>query len=192
LIWLILVAVVFVAGGTWLFAMSLPMRLAVLGLGLAGAADYWFIGQPGMSDRPLEMRLAEIEQMIRTSPERLTEKEAIAIAERRAREHPTDPTPHLMIARIYESLAQRAQAEGMRSRAAYKLEELIDRNRLLKPGMAVVDLGAAPGGWTRRCIGVSPPLIQGGSKGVARPPLGKALNHGAVDVTKLSPFTLTT
>lgn len=46
-----------------------------------------------------------------------------------------------------DPFVKKAQAEGMRSRAAYKLEELIDRNRLLKPGMAVVDLGAAPGGW---------------------------------------------
>jgi 23S rRNA (uridine2552-2'-O)-methyltransferase len=44
---------------------------------------------------------------------------------------------------------KRAHAEGLRSRAAYKLEELIDRDRLLKPGMAVVDLGAAPGGWSQ-------------------------------------------
>jgi 23S rRNA (uridine2552-2'-O)-methyltransferase len=44
---------------------------------------------------------------------------------------------------------KRAQAEGLRSRAAYKLEELIERDRLLKPGMVVVDLGAAPGGWTQ-------------------------------------------
>ena len=44
---------------------------------------------------------------------------------------------------------KRAQAEGMRSRAAYKLEELIERDRLLKPGMVVVDLGAAPGGWSQ-------------------------------------------
>lgn len=44
---------------------------------------------------------------------------------------------------------KRAQAEGLRSRAAYKLEELIDRDRLLKPGMRVVDLGAAPGGWSQ-------------------------------------------
>lgn len=43
---------------------------------------------------------------------------------------------------------KKAQAEGMRSRAAYKLEELVERDRLLKPGMVVVDLGAAPGGWT--------------------------------------------
>ncbi|WP_024891018.1 23S rRNA (uridine(2552)-2'-O)-methyltransferase RlmE [Luteimonas huabeiensis] len=44
---------------------------------------------------------------------------------------------------------KRAQAEGMRSRAAYKLEELVARDRLLKPGMTVVDLGAAPGGWSQ-------------------------------------------
>src|SRR5688572_31953957 len=44
---------------------------------------------------------------------------------------------------------KRAQAEGMRSRAAYKLEELVARDRLLKPGMVVVDLGAAPGGWSQ-------------------------------------------
>ncbi|MBS0487325.1 MAG: 23S rRNA methyltransferase, partial [Proteobacteria bacterium] len=34
-------------------------------------------------------------------------------------------------------------------RAVFKLEELIDRDRLLKPGMTVVDLGAAPGGWSQ-------------------------------------------
>ena len=44
---------------------------------------------------------------------------------------------------------KRAQAEGARSRAAYKLEELLQRDQLLKPGMVVVDLGAAPGGWSQ-------------------------------------------
>jgi len=44
---------------------------------------------------------------------------------------------------------KKAQAEGLRSRAAYKLEELVERDRLLKPGMTVVDLGAAPGGWSQ-------------------------------------------
>lgn len=46
----------------------------------------------------------------------------------------------------------------MRSRAAYKLEELLQRDRLLKPGMVVVDLGAAPGGWSqqvRKSMGAS-------------------------------------
>ena len=44
---------------------------------------------------------------------------------------------------------KKAQADGLRSRAAYKLEELVARDRLLKPGMTVVDLGAAPGGWSQ-------------------------------------------
>jgi len=44
---------------------------------------------------------------------------------------------------------KRAQAEGWRSRAVFKLEELIERDHLLRPGMVVVDLGAAPGGWSQ-------------------------------------------
>jgi 23S rRNA (uridine2552-2'-O)-methyltransferase len=57
---------------------------------------------------------------------------------------------------------KKAQAEGMRSRAAYKLEELIERDKLLKPGMVVVDLGAAPGGWSqvvRRDLGAKGRVI---------------------------------
>jgi 23S rRNA (uridine2552-2'-O)-methyltransferase len=53
------------------------------------------------------------------------------------REHVNDP---------YVLLAQK---EGYRSRAAYKLMELDERDHLLVAGMAVVDLGAAPGGWTQ-------------------------------------------
>ena len=42
----------------------------------------------------------------------------------------------------------RARAEGLHSRAAFKLVEIDDKYRILKPGMRVVDLGAAPGGWS--------------------------------------------
>src|SRR6201994_184604 len=42
-----------------------------------------------------------------------------------------------------------AKRDGYRSRAAYKLIEIDDKHRLLKPGMTVVDLGAAPGGWSQ-------------------------------------------
>lgn len=42
-----------------------------------------------------------------------------------------------------------AKKDGLRSRAAYKLIEIDDKYRILKPGMSVVDLGAAPGGWSQ-------------------------------------------
>lgn len=44
---------------------------------------------------------------------------------------------------------RQAQALGLRSRAAFKLLEIDDRDHLLRPGLTVVDLGAAPGGWSQ-------------------------------------------
>ena len=44
---------------------------------------------------------------------------------------------------------QQAQRDGYRSRACYKLLELQERDRLIRPGMTVVDLGSAPGGWSQ-------------------------------------------
>ncbi|HET9863415.1 MAG TPA: 23S rRNA (uridine(2552)-2'-O)-methyltransferase RlmE [Steroidobacteraceae bacterium] len=58
-------------------------------------------------------------------------------SERWLREHFADP------------FVKRAQAEGWRSRAVFKLEEIDRREKLLKPGMTVVDLGAAPGAWSQ-------------------------------------------
>jgi 23S rRNA (uridine2552-2'-O)-methyltransferase len=48
-----------------------------------------------------------------------------------------------------DEFVKRAQKEGFRSRAAYKLQEIQERDRILKPGQVVVDLGAAPGGWSQ-------------------------------------------
>lgn len=48
---------------------------------------------------------------------------------------------------VNDEYVKRAQKEGYRSRAAYKLLEIQDRDRVLKPNQTVVDLGAAPGGW---------------------------------------------
>ncbi len=47
-----------------------------------------------------------------------------------------------------DEYVQRAQQEGYRSRAVYKLLEIQKRDQLIRPGMTVVDLGAAPGGWS--------------------------------------------
>lgn len=48
-----------------------------------------------------------------------------------------------------DAYVQRAQSQGWRSRAAFKLEEIQRRDHLIKPGMTIVDLGAAPGGWSQ-------------------------------------------
>jgi len=48
-----------------------------------------------------------------------------------------------------DEFVKRARKEGYRSRAVYKLQEIDARDRLLKPGMTVVDLGAAPGAWSQ-------------------------------------------
>lgn len=48
-----------------------------------------------------------------------------------------------------DAYVKKAQAEGYRSRAVYKLKEIDQKESLIKPGMTVVDLGAAPGGWTQ-------------------------------------------
>lgn len=65
-------------------------------------------------------------------------------SDRWLREHFADP------------YVKRAKAEGWRSRAVYKLEEMDRANRLLRPGLVVLDLGAAPGAWSqyaRRQVG---------------------------------------
>ncbi|RLA54301.1 MAG: 23S rRNA (uridine(2552)-2'-O)-methyltransferase RlmE [Gammaproteobacteria bacterium] len=47
---------------------------------------------------------------------------------------------------------QKAQREGYRSRACYKLLELQDKDRLIRPGMTILDLGSAPGGWSQVAV----------------------------------------
>src|SRR5690606_21980913 len=50
---------------------------------------------------------------------------------------------------VTDAYVQRAKAQGYRSRAAFKLLEIDARDRLFRPGQIVVDLGAAPGGWSQ-------------------------------------------
>ena len=76
------------------------------------------------------------------------------------REHVTDP------------YVRRAKQEGYRSRSAYKLMEVLEKDRLVRPGMTVVDLGAAPGGWSQ----------------VLAPLVGSAGRVIALDVLEMEPI----
>ncbi len=67
------------------------------------------------------------------------------------REHVTDP------------YVRRAKHEGYRSRAAFKLTEILEKDKLVRPGMLVVDLGAAPGGWSQ----VLAPLVGASGRVIA-------------------------
>ncbi|MBD3639538.1 MAG: 23S rRNA (uridine(2552)-2'-O)-methyltransferase RlmE [Marinobacter sp.] len=50
---------------------------------------------------------------------------------------------------VNDVYVKRAQADGYRSRASYKLLELIEKDKLVRPGMVTMDLGSAPGGWSQ-------------------------------------------
>lgn len=66
----------------------------------------------------------------------MTKKKRSASSSRWLQEHVTDP------------FVQKAQKLGLRSRASFKLDEIQDKDKLIKPGMTVVDLGSAPGSWS--------------------------------------------
>ena len=62
---------------------------------------------------------------------------------------PSKTSKQWMREHVNDPFVQLAQKDGYRSRAAYKLLEINDKDRLFKPGMVVVDLGATPGGWSQ-------------------------------------------
>ena len=51
-----------------------------------------------------------------------------------------------------DEYVKKAQQDGYRSRAVYKLEEIQQKEKLIKPNMAIIDLGAAPGGWSQYAV----------------------------------------
>ncbi len=53
---------------------------------------------------------------------------------------------------LNDEFVKRAQKDGYRARAAYKLIEIDDKDKLIKPGMTVVDLGATPGSWCQVAV----------------------------------------
>lgn len=73
---------------------------------------------------------------------------------------------------VNDPYVKKAQVDGYRSRASYKLLELIDKDRLLRPGMTVLDLGSTPGGWSQ----------------VVAPLLGKQGKTIASDILPMDPI----
>lgn len=53
---------------------------------------------------------------------------------------------------LNDEFVKRAQKEGYRARAAYKLTEIDDKDKLIKPGMTIVDLGSTPGSWCQVAV----------------------------------------
>jgi 23S rRNA (uridine2552-2'-O)-methyltransferase len=53
---------------------------------------------------------------------------------------------------VNDEFVKRANKEGYRARAAYKLMEIDDRDKLIRPGMTIVDLGATPGSWSQVAV----------------------------------------
>ena len=64
----------------------------------------------------------------------------------------TDSSRRWLERQLNDPYVAEARRQGYRSRAAFKLKELDDRHRFLKPGARVIDLGAAPGGWTQIAV----------------------------------------
>jgi 23S rRNA (uridine2552-2'-O)-methyltransferase len=77
---------------------------------------------------------------------------------------------------LNDEYVKRAQQEGYRSRAAYKLLEIQSKDHILAPGMCVVDLGAAPGGWSQ----VAARIVGSGGRVVALDMLAMAPLPGVV------------
>ena len=63
---------------------------------------------------------------------------------------------------VNDFFVKQAKKDGYRSRAAYKLLEIVERDHILRPGMTVVDLGAAPGSWRGRDPAACPAAMRRG------------------------------
>jgi 23S rRNA (uridine2552-2'-O)-methyltransferase len=67
----------------------------------------------------------------------------------KSRKKRTQSSRDWLLRQLNDPFVQKARQEGYRSRAAFKLLEIDEKYKILKPGQRVVDLGAAPGGWTQ-------------------------------------------
>jgi cytochrome c-type biogenesis protein CcmH len=110
LIWLILVALVFVVGGAWFVSRSLMVRGIVLAVGLAAVGGYWLLGKPDMRDEPLAGRLEEVRKQAQEAPETITAMQFMALLQQRAQQDPEDPMPHVFMGKILQQAERPTEA----------------------------------------------------------------------------------
>jgi cytochrome c-type biogenesis protein CcmH/NrfG len=111
LIWLVIVAVVFVGGGTFLAARDWKMRGIVAAIGVAAVSAYWLIGKPDMHDDPLEDRIARIEKhWAEKGPEGLEVPDIILYVQTQSRKDPANPQWPFLLGSFWEMAEQPQQA----------------------------------------------------------------------------------
>jgi 23S rRNA (uridine2552-2'-O)-methyltransferase len=89
--------------------------------------------------------------MTKATGKRPPASRGLSVKLRNARSH-SSASQRWLTRQLNDPYVAAAKAQGWRSRAAFKLIELDDRFHLLRPGLRVVDLGAAPGGWTQVAV----------------------------------------
>ncbi len=76
-------------------------------------------------------------------------KKTVGRVSLKSRKKRTQSSRDWLLRQLNDPFVQKAKLEGYRSRAAFKLLEIDEKYKILKPGYRVIDLGAAPGGWTQ-------------------------------------------
>jgi cytochrome c-type biogenesis protein CcmH/NrfG len=135
LIWVLVLFVALAGIGAWLLSKSTTVRVIAIGAASLAAATYWVVGKPGMSDQPLDRRVAELEKRSADPAQasQMRMDEVIALLKARAEKNPKDPAPHFSLAQIYDVLGkpldgQLAYQDGLRRAPEFtKRMELLDK-----------------------------------------------------------------
>jgi cytochrome c-type biogenesis protein CcmH/NrfG len=111
LIWLIVVAVVFVGGGAMLAARDWKMRGLIAAVGVAAVGGYWLIGRPDLHDDPMVERIARIEKhWAEKGPDGLEAPDLFLYIQTQARKDPTNPRWPFILGTVWEMAEQPQQA----------------------------------------------------------------------------------
>jgi cytochrome c-type biogenesis protein CcmH/NrfG len=113
LIWVLLLFVALAVVGALLVSKSMTVRVIAVGAAVLAAGTYWLVGKPGMSDQPLERRVAELEKRS-ADPEQAAQMrmdEVIALLKGRAEKNPKDPAPHFSLAQLYDILGKQTDGQ---------------------------------------------------------------------------------